>query len=114
MHTLSCGRVIAEFGATARPFCSPTPETLPLSARPSLLRSPAGAFGHDALLTGARDANEARSAPDFAKRNVKVIGISANGLEDHHAWAKDIEEWGAQFAPTSVEFPIVRPHTQGC
>ena len=45
--------------------------------------------------------------PDFAKRNVKVIGISANGLEDHHKWAKDIEEWGAQFAPTTVDFPIV-------
>ena len=46
-------------------------------------------------------------APDFAKRNVKVIGISANGLDDHHKWAKDIEEWGAQFAPTTVDFPIV-------
>lgn len=47
------------------------------------------------------------SAPDFAKRNVKIIGISANGLEDHHKWTKDIEEWGAQFAPTTVDFPIV-------
>ena len=47
-------------------------------------------------------------APDFAKRGVKVIGISANGLEDHYKWAKDIEEWGAQFAPTTVGFPIVR------
>jgi hypothetical protein len=37
---------------------------------------------------------------------VKVIGISANGLEDHRKWAKDIEEWGAQFAPTTVDFPI--------
>lgn len=46
-------------------------------------------------------------APDFAKRGVKVIGISANGLEEHRKWAKDIEEWGAQFAPTSVGFPIV-------
>lgn len=46
-------------------------------------------------------------APDFAQRNVKVIGISANGLEDHKKWAKDIEEWGAQFAPTTVGFPIV-------
>ncbi len=47
-------------------------------------------------------------APDFAKRNVKVIGISANGLDDHVKWAKDIEEWGAKFAPTTVGFPIVR------
>ncbi|KAJ3558663.1 hypothetical protein NM688_g796 [Phlebia brevispora] len=52
-------------------------------------------------------AEVARRAPDFAKRNVKVIGISANGLEDHVKWAKDIEEWGAQFAPTTVDFPII-------
>ncbi|GJE84731.1 peroxiredoxin [Phanerochaete sordida] len=52
-------------------------------------------------------AEVARRAPDFAKRNVKVIGISANGLEDHHKWSKDIEEWGAQFAPTTVSFPII-------
>lgn len=50
----------------------------------------------------------ARRAPDFAKRNVKVIGISANGLEDHHAWVKDINEYGGKVAPTNVEFPIVR------
>lgn len=47
-------------------------------------------------------------APDFAARNVKLIGISANGLEDHEKWAKDIEEWGSKFAPTTVDFPIVR------
>ncbi|KIP09872.1 hypothetical protein PHLGIDRAFT_18505 [Phlebiopsis gigantea 11061_1 CR5-6] len=52
-------------------------------------------------------AEVARRAPDFAKRNVKVIGISANGLEDHHKWAKDIEEWGGRFAPTTVGFPII-------
>lgn len=47
-------------------------------------------------------------APDFAKRNVKVIGISANGLDDHHKWVEDINDWGSKSAPTSVEFPIVR------
>ncbi|KAF7795886.1 hypothetical protein EIP86_007053 [Pleurotus ostreatoroseus] len=52
-------------------------------------------------------AEVARRAPDFAQRNVKVIGISANGLEDHQKWAKDIEEWGGQFAPTTVDFPII-------
>ncbi|THG95408.1 hypothetical protein EW026_g6240 [Hermanssonia centrifuga] len=52
-------------------------------------------------------AEVARRAPDFAKRNVKVIGISANGLDDHVKWAKDIEEWGAKFAPTTVGFPII-------
>lgn len=49
----------------------------------------------------------ARRAPDFAKRNVKVIGISANGLEDHHKWVKDINELGSKIAPTNVEFPII-------
>lgn len=49
----------------------------------------------------------ARRAKDFAKRNVKVIGISANGLEDHHAWVKDINEYGGKVGPTDVQFPIV-------
>lgn len=49
----------------------------------------------------------ARRAEDFAKRNVKVIGISANGLEDHHAWVKDINDYGGKVGPTDVQFPIV-------
>jgi len=52
-------------------------------------------------------AEVARRAPDFQKRNVKVIGISANGLEDHAKWVKDIEEWGGKVAPTDVTFPII-------
>ncbi|KIY49611.1 cysteine peroxiredoxin [Fistulina hepatica ATCC 64428] len=50
----------------------------------------------------------ARRAPDFAKRNVKVIGLSANDLEDHRKWVKDIEEYGgATVGPTSVQYPII-------
>jgi len=30
--------------------------------------------------------------PEFDKRNVKVIGVSVDGVADHHAWSKDIEE----------------------
>jgi glutaredoxin/glutathione-dependent peroxiredoxin len=52
----------------------------------------------------------ARRAPDFAKRNVKVIGISANNLQDHHGWVKDINEYGAKVGPTNVQFPIVSDH----
>ncbi|KAI0676791.1 cysteine peroxiredoxin [Trametes maxima] len=48
-------------------------------------------------------AEVARRAPDFEKRNVKLIGISANGLEDHHKWVEDINEWGS----TSVQYPII-------
>lgn len=53
----------------------------------------------------------ARRAPDFAKRGVKVIGISANNLNDHLAWVKDINEYGGKIAPTDVQFPIVRHKT---
>ncbi|EGN94581.1 hypothetical protein SERLA73DRAFT_144413 [Serpula lacrymans var. lacrymans S7.3] len=49
----------------------------------------------------------ARRADDFAKRNVKVIGISANGLQDHHKWVQDINEFGAKVGPTNVKFPII-------
>jgi len=50
----------------------------------------------------------ARRAPDFAKRNAKVIGISANGLEEHEKWIKDINEFGGKTtAPTDVQFPII-------
>ncbi|KAF8558881.1 thioredoxin-like protein [Imleria badia] len=49
----------------------------------------------------------ARRADDFAKRNVKVIGISANSLDDHHKWVEDINEYGAKYGPTNVQFPII-------
>ncbi|KAF8530427.1 cysteine peroxiredoxin [Hysterangium stoloniferum] len=49
----------------------------------------------------------ARRAPDFAKRNVKVIGISANNLNDHHSWIQDINEYGGKVGPTDVQFPII-------
>ncbi|KAI0775414.1 cysteine peroxiredoxin [Irpex lacteus] len=52
-------------------------------------------------------AEVARRAPDFAARNVKVIGISANGLKEHHQWVKDIEEWGGKVSPVDVAFPII-------
>ena len=34
----------------------------------------------------------ARLKPEFDKRNVKIIGISIDSVDDHKAWAKDIEE----------------------
>ena len=50
----------------------------------------------------------ARRAEDFKKRNVKVIGISANGLDQHEKWIKDINEYGTKSSgKTQVEFPIV-------
>jgi glutaredoxin/glutathione-dependent peroxiredoxin len=50
----------------------------------------------------------ARRAEDFKKRGVKVIGISANGLEEHHKWVEDINDYGSKVGPTDVKFPIVR------
>jgi len=34
----------------------------------------------------------AKLAPEFARRGVKVIGLSVDGLDDHRAWTKDIAE----------------------
>jgi thioredoxin-dependent peroxiredoxin len=34
----------------------------------------------------------ARVKPDFDSRNVKIIGLSVDALDNHEAWAKDIEE----------------------
>ena len=45
----------------------------------------------------------AKLKPEFDKRNVKVIGLSVDGLENHGGWAADIEETqGAK-----LNFPLV-------
>ena len=33
----------------------------------------------------------AKLKPEFDKRNVKVIGLSVDGVSDHDGWSKDIE-----------------------
>lgn len=45
----------------------------------------------------------ARNSEEFKKRNVKVIGLSANDIDSHDRWIKDINEVGK----TSVDFPII-------
>lgn len=40
---------------------------------------------------------------EFAKRNVKVLAVSVDGIESHHGWKKDIEE--TQLC--NVNFPII-------
>ena len=42
-------------------------------------------------------------APDFAKRNCKVIGLSVDPVENHKNWAKDIEETQGN----TVNFPMI-------
>ncbi|KAG8948836.1 hypothetical protein FRC04_009301 [Tulasnella sp. 424] len=44
-----------------------------------------------------------RRAADFAKRNVKVIGLSANDLGSHEKWIQDINNVGK----TELSFPII-------
>jgi alkyl hydroperoxide reductase subunit AhpC len=45
----------------------------------------------------------AKLEPEFAKRNVKLIGLSANSVESHDKWIGDINE----IAQTSLTFPII-------
>ena len=45
----------------------------------------------------------AKLKPDFAKRNVKAIGLSVDKIEDHHGWAKDIEETQG----AALNFPLI-------
>ncbi|PRT54288.1 Mitochondrial peroxiredoxin PRX1 [Wickerhamiella sorbophila] len=45
----------------------------------------------------------AKLEPEFAKRNVKLIGLSANGTESHKAWIQDIDE----VTGSKLSFPII-------
>ncbi|MCJ1244854.1 hypothetical protein MMC30_002055 [Trapelia coarctata] len=45
----------------------------------------------------------AKLKPEFEKRNVKLIGLSANNLSSHGRWIKDINE----ISSTDLSFPII-------
>ncbi|KAL2013312.1 hypothetical protein VTN00DRAFT_837 [Thermoascus crustaceus] len=45
----------------------------------------------------------AKLEPEFAARGVKLIGLSANGVESHHEWIKDINE----VTGSDLKFPII-------
>jgi len=45
----------------------------------------------------------ARLEPEFKKRNVKVIGLSVDSVEDHKRWLGDIKETQGQ----TVHFPML-------
>ena len=42
-------------------------------------------------------------APEFAKRNCKVIGLSVDPVESHNEWAKDIEETQGH----AINYPMI-------
>jgi len=45
----------------------------------------------------------AKLKDEFEKRQVKMIGLSANGLESHEKWIADINE----LSQTNLQFPII-------
>ena len=45
----------------------------------------------------------AKLKDEFAKRNVKVLALSVDGIESYHEWIKDIEET----QHVAVNFPII-------
>lgn len=45
----------------------------------------------------------AKLKPEFDKRNVKAIGLSVGGTDEHNRWISDIEET----QKTVVDFPII-------
>ena len=45
----------------------------------------------------------AKIKPEFDKRGVKIIGVSIDPIENHAAWAKDIEETQG----TALNYPLI-------
>ena len=45
----------------------------------------------------------AKLEPEFSKRNVKIIGLSVDSVNDHNAWLNDIEE----VTTTRPTYPII-------
>ena len=48
----------------------------------------------------------ARIEPEFTRRNAKLIGLSADPVDRHSAWAKDIEETQG----AAVKYPMIADH----
>lgn len=48
----------------------------------------------------------ARIEPEFTKRNAKLIGLSVDAVDDHHRWAKDIEETQGHLP----KYPMIGDH----
>ena len=48
----------------------------------------------------------ARIEPEFTKRHAKLIGLSVDAVDDHHRWAKDIEETQGHLP----KYPMIGDH----
>ncbi|KAK9403850.1 peroxiredoxin-6 [Crotalus adamanteus] len=49
----------------------------------------------------------AKLAPEFAKRNVKLIALSIDDVSDHLAWCKDIGAYNSDKSIDKLPFPII-------
>lgn len=49
----------------------------------------------------------AKLAPKFAKRNIKVIALSIDSVEDHPAWSKDINVYNCDQPTEKLHFLII-------
>ncbi|PHH79848.1 hypothetical protein CDD83_3825 [Cordyceps sp. RAO-2017] len=50
----------------------------------------------------------AKLEPEFTKRGVKLLGLSADKLDDHHGWISDINE----VTGSRVTFPIIADYNR--
>uniref|UniRef100_A0A8C9L8C1 Peroxiredoxin-6 n=13 Tax=Neognathae TaxID=8825 RepID=A0A8C9L8C1_PAVCR len=49
----------------------------------------------------------AKLAPEFSKRNVKMIALSIDSVPDHLAWSKDINAYNGDQPVEKLPFPII-------
>ena len=66
-------------------------------------------FSHPADFTPVCTTELGRVAalkPEFEKRNVKVLGLSVDGLSDHETWSADIAETQGH----ALNFPLIADH----
>jgi thioredoxin-dependent peroxiredoxin len=94
-----------QLGDTAPDFTVPTTEG-EVSFHDWLGDSWGVLFSHPADFTPVCTTELGRAAalkPEFEKRNTKIIGLSVDPLDDHRAWAGDIEETQG----TALNFPLI-------
>ncbi|CAF0898680.1 unnamed protein product, partial [Didymodactylos carnosus] len=74
---------------------------------PSLLMPPRSRWiqstGFQFLICTSELATAAELTPEFEKRNVKVIDLSCDTVEEHHGWVKDV----AAFSKIDISIPII-------
>ncbi|XP_054240086.1 peroxiredoxin-6 isoform X1 [Indicator indicator] len=49
----------------------------------------------------------AKLAPEFQKRNVKMIALSIDSVQDHLSWCKDINAYNGEQPREALPFPII-------